>query len=234
MPTLNSWLMILAVTVVAAGTTFFIQKQIYSLPTIDGNALVTIPSMSTPDATSTPDGSKPDSTPKPTPVTPNSNIAQTITGTLTAVNTGCFSDGVCFAIVDGKKVVLLIGRYQGPLGKIIGAESIGDLEGRIGESVTVYATKDTDGNFTLLGSDKYYLKLTSTTAPVAGACKVGGCSSQLCGEASDMDGMVTTCEFRAEYACYQKAKCERQTTGKCGWTEDASLTQCLKNPPTQM
>ncbi|MBY0538117.1 hypothetical protein K2P47_01815 [Patescibacteria group bacterium] len=64
---------------------------------------------------------------------------------------------------------------------------------------------------------------------LAGACVVGGCSSQLCGEASEMDGMVTTCEYREEYACYQTAKCERQATGKCGWTETPELLQCIKN-----
>ncbi len=63
---------------------------------------------------------------------------------------------------------------------------------------------------------------------LAGACAVGGCSSQLCGEAADMEGMVTTCEYREEYACYQTAKCERQATGQCGWTETPELAMCLK------
>lgn len=67
-------------------------------------------------------------------------------------------------------------------------------------------------------------------APVANnSCMVGGCSSQLCGEASDMEGMVTTCEFREEYACYAKtSRCERQASGKCGWTETAELQKCLQ------
>ena len=225
MPTLNSWLMILTVTVIAAGTTFFIQKQIQALPIDDSSVVVIVPTVSTSTrATSSPVLP----TPKP-PTTPINEIAQSLTGTLTAVDTGCFSDGVCFATVAGKKVVLLIGRYQGPLGKIIGADSIGDLEARVGETATVYAGKDTDGNFTLLGSENYYLKVASPSTPIAGSCKVGGCSSQVCGEASDMDGMVTTCEFKPEYACYQKATCARQSTGKCGWTESTELTQCLKN-----
>lgn len=68
------------------------------------------------------------------------------------------------------------------------------------------------------------------TAPVAsGGCVVGGCSAQLCGEASDMEGMVTTCEYRDEYACYQTARCERQASGQCGWTETSELNQCLAN-----
>ncbi len=228
MPNLRSWLMILLIAIIGAGATLYLKNEIQALNTVDGDTMVTIPTMSAPIATTTPDTEEP-STPSPVTETP-----EAITGTLTAVNTGCFSDGVCFATVAGKKVILLIGRYQGKLGRIIGVESIGDLEGRIGETVTVYAGKDADGNFTLLGNEAFYLKVATATAPVTGACKVGGCSSQLCGEASDMDGMVTTCEFRDEYACYQKATCERQTTGKCGWTESAELTQCLKNPPAQM
>lgn len=60
----------------------------------------------------------------------------------------------------------------------------------------------------------------------SGGCKVGGCSGQLCLEGSAED-MVTTCEWREEYACYQKAKCERQNNGQCGWTQSADLTSCL-------
>ena len=225
MPNLRSWLMILVVTIIGAGTTVYVKNEIQALNTIDGDAMVTIPTMSVPVTTTTLDKAEPKS-PKPVTVVP-----EAITGTLSAVDTGCFSDGVCSAIVAGKKVILLIGRYQGKLGRIIGVESIGDLEARIGDTATVYAGKDTDGNFTLLGNETFYLKVASPTVPVVGACKVGGCSGQVCGEANDMDGMVTTCEFREEYACYQKANCERQTTGKCGWTETTELTQCLKNPP---
>lgn len=61
-------------------------------------------------------------------------------------------------------------------------------------------------------------------SPTLGACFVGGCSSQLC---SDREGMVSTCEWREEYACYQTATCERQASGQCGWTQTAALTQCL-------
>ncbi len=56
-------------------------------------------------------------------------------------------------------------------------------------------------------------------------CRVTGCSSQIC---SDAD-MVTTCEFKEEYACYSKATCERQTNGQCGWTLGAAYAQCIQN-----
>ena len=54
-------------------------------------------------------------------------------------------------------------------------------------------------------------------------CIKTGCSSQVC---SDHD-VITTCEFRPEYACYQKASCERQTDGNCGFTKTRELTACL-------
>jgi hypothetical protein len=55
-------------------------------------------------------------------------------------------------------------------------------------------------------------------------CYVGGCSSQLC---SDRTDIASTCEWRDDYACYRTASCERQATGECGWTETAELTACL-------
>lgn len=66
---------------------------------------------------------------------------------------------------------------------------------------------------------------------VVNGCAVAGCSQQLCVSADEAANMVTTCEYRAEYACYREASCEPQSDGKCGWTETAELKQCLANPP---
>jgi hypothetical protein len=54
-------------------------------------------------------------------------------------------------------------------------------------------------------------------------CFKTGCSSQVCSD----HAVVTTCEFRPEYACYQKATCERQADGNCGFTKTPELTECL-------
>ncbi|MBI2326886.1 hypothetical protein HYU92_01060 [Candidatus Curtissbacteria bacterium] len=62
-------------------------------------------------------------------------------------------------------------------------------------------------------------KATSTDG-----CKITGCSSQVC---SDQD-VITTCEWRAEFACYKNARCELQPDGKCGWTPTEELTKCLE------
>ena len=57
-------------------------------------------------------------------------------------------------------------------------------------------------------------------------CRKTGCSGQIC---SDQD-VVSTCEWRNEYACYQDATCEVQADGECGWTEDDALRSCLGQP----
>ncbi len=68
--------------------------------------------------------------------------------------------------------------------------------------------------------------IDTSIKPVGGKCFIGGCSGQVC---SDQEGIASTCEFRPEYQCYKSAnaKCERQATGKCGWTPSEKLYMCL-------
>ncbi len=54
-----------------------------------------------------------------------------------------------------------------------------------------------------------------------------GCSGTICAS----EQMMSTCEYKPEYACYKTATCEWQATGACGWRESAELTACLANPP---
>lgn len=68
------------------------------------------------------------------------------------------------------------------------------------------------------------------TPITSGGCVIGGCSNQLCYDSSSGSG-VSTCEWRDAYACYTSARCERQSTGLCGWTQTQELTNCLANPP---
>jgi len=71
---------------------------------------------------------------------------------------------------------------------------------------------------------------TSNALPfkvTADGCKIGGCSSQLCRDASEPD-IATTCESKPEYACYKEfGMCERQASGQCGWTQTAELVGCI-------
>lgn len=162
--------------------------------------------------------------------------ADTFTGTLEEVNTGCFADGECYVTVDGKHVTVLMGWSQDLVGSVIGAPSIGDLENYVGTEVEVYAQVNPDNTYTLYGSEGFYVKTPDkgssptpepTPTPVAtDNCVVGGCSSQVCVDGTIAD-VVTTCEYREVYACYQTATCERQSTGQCGWTETAELTACI-------
>jgi len=62
---------------------------------------------------------------------------------------------------------------------------------------------------------------------VGPGCAVGGCSSQICGEEGSVEDTVTTCEYREEYACYQVARCEKQSNGSCGWTQTTEYNQCM-------
>jgi hypothetical protein len=54
-------------------------------------------------------------------------------------------------------------------------------------------------------------------------CVKTGCSAQVC---SDHE-VITTCEYRPEYACYKKATCARQKDGNCGFTKTPELEACL-------
>lgn len=67
------------------------------------------------------------------------------------------------------------------------------------------------------------------TTPTTAECVKGGCSGTVCTEPDNQ--VMTTCEYRAEYACYENATCERQPDGKCGWTQTSELTACLASPP---
>ncbi len=73
---------------------------------------------------------------------------------------------------------------------------------------------------------EFTVKVKPTANTGTGGCFVGGCSGQLC---TDERGSVSTCEWTETYACYSNtnAKCERQASGQCGWTETTSLRMCL-------
>lgn len=72
---------------------------------------------------------------------------------------------------------------------------------------------------------------TGTESLTAAGCMRTGCSNNLCTEKGEP--IVSTCQWREEYACYKTARCEKQQDGKCGWTESNELTACLKAASTQ-
>lgn len=80
-------------------------------------------------------------------------------GKLEKVDTGCFVDGECYVIVDGKHITTTMGWSRETVGSVQGVESFGDLEKHIGEDVEVYAQDKGDGTYTLYGSEGFYVKL---------------------------------------------------------------------------
>ena len=52
-----------------------------------------------------------------------------------------------------------MGWSRNTVGTIIGAPSIGDLESYIGKPVEVYAQDNSDGTYTLYGSEGFYVKV---------------------------------------------------------------------------
>ncbi len=87
--------------------------------------------------------------------------------------------------------------------------------------------KDDQLSFPVILSSKN-LNSVPDTVPVGGTfggCRISGCSGQICAE----EEMMSTCEYNPIYACYKSSevRCERQASGKCGWTETASLKACL-------
>jgi hypothetical protein len=73
----------------------------------------------------------------------------------------------------------------------------------------------------MLVATQFYLR--GRTSVGNKPCIKTGCSSQVC---SDRE-VITTCEWRPQYACYQRARCERQQNGACGFTETPELRACL-------
>jgi eight-cysteine-cluster-containing protein len=58
-------------------------------------------------------------------------------------------------------------------------------------------------------------------------CGVGGCSGQVCTTAVEAPGLITTCEYRAEYDCLKLTSCGC-VEGKCAWKENADYKACVE------
>jgi hypothetical protein len=95
-----------------------------------------------------------------------------------------------------------------------------------GEGVVVTGAHATvtgpGGKMPQLKATQFYLRTGKSMAMKT--CIRTGCSSQVCSDKN----VITTCEWRPEYACYQKAVCERQSNGTCGFTPSAELNACLR------
>ena len=109
---------------------------------------------------------------------------------------------------------------QGDNKKSVGSSAMTGPEGLIvaGNNVPV---RGPGGSSQELKATQVYARAQAESAMKP--CKKSGCSSQVCSD----HNVITTCEWRPEYACYQKATCERQADGNCGFTKTRELTSCL-------
>ena len=89
------------------------------------------------------------------------------------------------------------------------------------------------GRSQMLNATQFYLRAKTSGSssadnqkppPNKKPCFKTGCSRQVCAD----EEVVTTCEYRAEYECYKRAKCERQANGECGFTDTPELRTCLR------
>jgi hypothetical protein len=129
-----------------------------------------------------------------TPTTPPGKLkADVFSGTLEAVDTGCFADGECFVVVDGKHVTALRGWSRDTVGSVQGVEGFGDLESYIGKQVEVYAQDLSDGTYTLYGSEGFYIKILSSDGNAGTvACRE---DAKICPNGSAVGRVGPNCEF---------------------------------------
>ncbi len=78
------------------------------------------------------------------------------------------------------------------------------------------------GKSQMLKATQFFLKAKTVVSQKP--CMKTGCSGQICAD----EEVITTCEYRTEYACYKNARCERQSNGNCGFTQTPELTSCLR------
>jgi hypothetical protein len=70
---------------------------------------------------------------------------------------------------------------------------------------------------------------TTSSPSVMPGCRIGGCSGEICDDASAPD-KASICLYREDYACYTKVgRCEKQANGHCGWTQTSELKSCIAN-----
>lgn len=57
-------------------------------------------------------------------------------------------------------------------------------------------------------------------------CATGGCSGQVCGLKGKVENIITTCEWKEEYRCYELTTCSC-INGNCVWKETDEFKKCM-------
>jgi len=58
-------------------------------------------------------------------------------------------------------------------------------------------------------------------------CIKGGCSGTIC-QSKDVPPIITTCEWKEEYTCYQESNCICMNN-KCEWDDQPTLESCINS-----
>jgi len=58
-------------------------------------------------------------------------------------------------------------------------------------------------------------------------CTAAGCSGQVCTTNEEASGLITTCEWKEEYSCYQKTSC-LCINNRCSWEETDAFNRCFE------
>ncbi|MBI4738095.1 eight-cysteine-cluster domain-containing protein [Candidatus Woesearchaeota archaeon] len=84
---------------------------------------------------------------------------------------------------------------------------------------------------TASSSDAPSSRSQTNTCSTDADCVAGGCSGTIC-QSKKAEPVVTTCEYRSEYACYKQISCGC-VAGHCAWNEDARFKACVAQAKTQ-
>jgi len=89
----------------------------------------------------------------------------TFTGTLEALDVGCWADGICSMRISGKQIVFGKGWSHEVYGDLIGFDQ-SKLDGKeyLGRKVQVFGWKSGE-DVLITGDKKYYIKLLDVPAP---------------------------------------------------------------------
>lgn len=101
-------------------------------------------------------------------------------GIITEYNTGCFADGICSMVIDGKTIITTIGRSQNVVGNITGFPDADASQNVIGSRAKVYAAKTADG-YTLYGDSSYYVHILPEKGKLVAGSIASGDNSALKG-----------------------------------------------------
>lgn len=133
-------------------------------------------------------------------------------------------EGYVHALVSSNAIPLSIDEFSSPLTRGEMAEIVYRIDAGV-------STKPSQGYGDLdptapPSSSRSSVSSSSSVSKgrTADGCIRSGCSGQICAD----EDMMSTCEWREEYRCYETARCKRQSDGQCGWTETKELTSCLE------